>query len=361
VTATFQVEDDTVGKRDIGNIKLSVKGLWIETTLYEVPLLALTSETYFRFMDADWTYNEQESKAYAKGMRLLKAGCVFGEYGTRRRRDFHTQELVMRGLARAKRDSERMGLPGSVNGTSNVYLAMQHDLKPMGTVGHEWFMGIAALSGDYRTSTSIALAYWLHFFGRDFWLVAPTDTFGTQLYLETFQQCIPPIHTLPSYGDFGKYSSTVISDSPFGSGERFADVFNGVRQDSGDPVWLIETMKSFYDRAGIDAKKTLVFSDSLTVDLCLQYKSLADEAGFQSTFGVGTSFANDFVNATTGAKSTPLNVVMKPTSFNGIPVVKLGDTAGKHSGDDALIQKVKTQLGYVETPWCGGDESTRWE
>ncbi|PVH70550.1 nicotinate phosphoribosyltransferase [Cadophora sp. DSE1049] len=361
VIATFEVEPNAIGQSQMGNISLIVKGLWIETTLYEVPLLALTSEVYFRFVDSDWTYSEQESKAYSKGMRLLRAGCCFGEYGTRRRRDFHTQDIVMKGLAKAKRDGEQMGLPGSVNGTSNVYLAMQHNLKPMGTVGHEWFMGIAALSGDYRASTAIALAYWLHSFGRDFWLVAPTDTLGTQVYLDTFQQFIPPIHALPAYGDFEKYSNAIMTNSPFGSGERFADVFNGVRQDSGNPISFIEKLKHFYDQAGIATRKTLVFSDSLNVDLCLEYQALAEKAGFDSTFGVGTSFTNDFVNTTTGAKSTPLNVVMKPISFNGVYVVKLGDTAGKNSGDDALVQRVKTELGYTEMPWSGSDESNRWE
>ena len=360
VAATFEPESETGDKASDGHVHLVVKGLWIETTLYEVPLLALTSEIYFRFMDTDWTYSEQESKAYDKGMKLLKAGCIFGEYGTRRRRDFHTQEMVIRGLARAKQDGEQTGLPGSVNGTSNIYLAMQYGLKPMGTVGHEWFMGIAALSGDYRSATGIALAYWLHNFGRDFWLVAPTDTFGTPAFLKAFQQSIPQIEALPAYGDFERTSTDTVESSLFGSGETFAEVYNGVRQDSGDPVLFIERMKTFYAEAEITAKKTLVFTDSLDVDLCLKYKALADDAGFQSTFGVGTSFANDFVRATTGAKSTPLNVVMKPRSFNGRAVVKLGDTVGKHSGDSALLQAVKTQLGYTETPWDGDDESTRW-
>jgi nicotinate phosphoribosyltransferase len=88
-------------------------------------------------MDKSWTHDEQEEKAYAKGIRLLKTGFVFGECGTRRRRDLQTQELVIRGLARAKWNSEQEGFPGLVYGTSNVYVAMKYGLKPMGIVGHE--------------------------------------------------------------------------------------------------------------------------------------------------------------------------------------------------------------------------------
>ena len=352
---------------DLGDIHLGVEGLWTETTLYEVPLLALTSATYFRWMDQDWTHDDQEKKAYTKGMRLLKSGCVFGEYGTRRRRDYFTHELVVKGLVRARHDSGNAGFPGVMSGTSNVYLAMQYGLKPMGTVGHEWFMGIASLCGDYRASTMIALAYWLDCFGRDFWLIAPTDTFGTPVFLETFQQRIPDIKDIPVYGTFGQQTNNMASrrsegptGSPFGSGETFAGVFKGVRQDSGDPVRFIATMKAYYTKIGIDAQKTLVFSDSLVVDDCLRYKPLAENAGFQATFGIGTSFANDFVKASTGLRSTPLNAVMKPKSFNGNAVVKLSDTGGKNSGDEALVRGVKHQLSYLETSWDGGDETTRW-
>lgn len=72
----------------------------------------------------------------------------------------------------------------------------------------------------------------------------------------------------------------------------FADSFAGTRQDSGDPQEFIKTMRDFYDKQGIKEKKTIVFSDSLNVDRCLEYKKATEEAGFQPSFGVGTFFTS---------------------------------------------------------------------
>ncbi len=109
VVSTFAADNDSGKDDDIGEVNIIIKGLWVDTILYEIPLLALTSEAYFRFMDADWNYDGQEEKAYGKGIRLLEAGCVVSEFGTRRRRDYHTQALVFRGLVKAKREGERTG------------------------------------------------------------------------------------------------------------------------------------------------------------------------------------------------------------------------------------------------------------
>ena len=76
---------DTGSDNDIGEVDIKIKGSWVDTILYEIPLLALTSEAYFRYMDTDWVYDGQEEKAYEKGMQLLEAGCITSEFGTRRR------------------------------------------------------------------------------------------------------------------------------------------------------------------------------------------------------------------------------------------------------------------------------------
>lgn len=119
-----------------------------------MPLLMLVCEAYFRFMDTDWTPEGQEEKDFRKGITLLEAGCNFAEYGARRRRDCLTQVLVLRGLVRTKERGDELG---SFSGTSNVRMAKNFGLKPMGTMVHEWFMGVAAVFDDYRTSTALAL------------------------------------------------------------------------------------------------------------------------------------------------------------------------------------------------------------
>lgn len=123
------------------NFELTVTGLWVETILYEVPLLALISESYFMYVDTDWNHDRQYENAYAKAERLLNAGCKFSEFGTRRRRDLKTQETIMEAMLDAQKEyikkcKDQNQTPlGAVSGTSNVYLAKKHNINPIGTVG----------------------------------------------------------------------------------------------------------------------------------------------------------------------------------------------------------------------------------
>ena len=160
-------------------------------------------------------------------------------------------------------------------------------------------------------------------------------------------------------------------------GRTYAEVFGGVRQDSGNPEEFVQVMRRFYDAEGIKEKKTMVFSDSLNLELCLKYKADADREGFQPTFGVGTfltskrpedhgvdNFANgsedDFVSKSRGKKSVPLNIVIKLASASGRAAVKISDSIGKNTGDAATVAEVKQRLGYEEKEWAGGDETKRW-
>ncbi|KAH7360203.1 Quinolinate phosphoribosyl transferase [Rhexocercosporidium sp. MPI-PUGE-AT-0058] len=358
VVASFTAENDTGSGSDIGEVYLHIKGLWVETILYEIPLLALTSEAYFKFMDTDWTYDGQEEKAFGKGMRLLEAGCVVSEFGTRRRRDYHTQALVFRGLVKAKKEGVAKGLTGQVSGTSNVHLAMRFGIPPIGTVAHEWFMGVAAITGDYESATKAALSYWVGCFGEGVLGIALTDTFGTPIFLRAFNE---PIGELPKPALSDATDASDASDGATISTKTFAEVFTGVRQDSGDPASFVKVMREFYDKAGITSKKTIVFSDSLNIDLCLEYKKISEEAGFNCSFGVGTFFTNDFLHLKTGKKSTPLNIVIKLSSAAGNQAIKISDNIGKNTGDQETVKKVKKELGYEEKDWSLGDEAHRWE
>lgn len=368
VTATFlPVGEDTGAETDIGELDIKISGAWADTILYEIPLLALTSEAYFKFMDTDWTYDGQEEQAHEKGMRLLEAGCVFSEFGTRRRRDYHTQALVFRGLTKAHKEAQARGLSGKLSGTSNVHLAMRFGIPPVGTVAHEWFMGTAAIVGDYKISTEEALYHWVGCFGEGVLGIALTDTFGTPEFLKAFSKPVrhlgepapQPQERKPSVAD--SFISAVASlVKPHQEEKTYAEIFTGVRQDSGDPKQFVNTMRKFYDEQGIQDKKVIVFSDSLNIDRCLEYKEVSEAAGFQPTFGVGTFLTNDFVHKSTGTKSAPLNIVIKLSSAGGRPAVKISDNIGKNTGDKETVDKVKRELGYVEKTWEEGDESARW-
>ncbi|KAM0283869.1 hypothetical protein ACHAQH_002250 [Verticillium albo-atrum] len=348
VTTTFTPEgDDTGANADLGHVDIKIQGTWSETILYEIPMLALTSEAYFLFMDKDWTYDGQEERAFEKGQQLLDAGCTFSEFGTRRRRDYHTQALVFRGLVRADKKAEARGSKARLSGTSNVHLAMRFGIPPVGTVAHEWFMGIAAITDDYRGATEAALRYWVGAFGGKLG-IALTDTFGTQEFLRAFSQPVDPIDG--DAGDYKKADGTV---------KTYAELFAGIRQDSGDPKEYVEMLRKYYADQGITGK-TMVFSDSLNIERCLEYKKISEEAGFVPTFGVGTFLTNDFTRLKDGSKSTPLNIVIKLSSAAGRNAIKISDNAGKNTGDKTTVQKVKQELGYVEREWKGGDETSRW-
>lgn len=277
------------GGDEDGDLTITIAGSWAGTILYEIPLLVLVSESYFRFTDTDWDYTGQKENAFEKGVRLLQGGCAFSEFGTRRRRSYATQEVVLRGLMKAAEEHKQSNINtgGVFTGTSNVHFAhrfgtsspptytqetkaeYRFDLDPIGTVAHEWFMGIAAITQNYITANLVGLEKWVSCFRSGVLGIALTDTFGTEQFLKCFRLERP------------------------GIGLTYAEVYTGVRQDSGDPEGFVLIMKKFYtdleEETGrkVD-RKTVVFSDSLNVDLCLRYKTCAEENGFATSFGVGT-------------------------------------------------------------------------
>lgn len=143
--------------------------------------------------------------------------------------------------------------------------------------------------------------------------IALTDTFGTPVFLDAFSKKIPPYttaaegaeSTLPSSGAATSETTdslaqtqppieAPIKEQGAESSKTYAETFAGIRQDSGDPSYFVQMAREFYDRQGIKDKKTLVFSDSLNIELCLDYKTIAEEAGFKPVFGVGTYLTSEF-------------------------------------------------------------------
>jgi nicotinate phosphoribosyltransferase len=139
----------------------------------------------------------------------------------------------------------------------------------------------------------------------------------------------------------------------------YAEVFSGIRQDSGDPKEYVKLASDFYKSIGITGK-AIVFSDSLDVDKCLEYKEVAEAHGLKPSFGVGTFFTNDFRCKSDGqTRSKPLNIVIKISKAGGNPAVKISDILGKNTGNPETVEDVKKRLGYLEKTWSGGDESKR--
>lgn len=293
---------------DMGSVKIEARGLWLETVLWEVPLMACLCEMYFRYVDQDWDYTGQEEQAMHKATSLLDARCTFSEFGTRRRRSFVAQDLVVRGIIKA-RDAHEW--KEGFFGTSNVYLAMRYNLNVIGTIAHEWFMGIAAL-GDYRDAAGTALDLWSNLYGDNL-SVTLTDTFSTEVFYREFDN-------------------------------KRANQWKVLRQDSGDPKEFAPRAKRMYEERGIDYKqKAIIFSDGLDFKKTKELNEQCQLLGFKCSFGIGTWLTNDFKKKSSGyeEQSKALNIVIKLGSIDGKECVKISDEITKNTGVPEVVAKVK--------------------
>jgi nicotinate phosphoribosyltransferase len=286
-----------------GDLLIYIGGNWFNTILWEVPLLAIISECYFQYKDTDWDYNSVVLNALKKATRMTDINGKWSDFGTRRRRSYVAQELVVETFA-----TFRSKAPNFF-GTSNVHLAKKFDITAVGTMAHEWIMGTwGACNCDPYEANVIALTNWIATYGNNLG-IALTDTFGTDCFFAGFNEVL-------------------------------AKAYDGVRHDSGDPLVFVDKTLNHYEKLGIDPKnKLIVFSDSLNVDKALAIdKYCSGKIGY--SFGIGTYFTNDFINLKTQKKSKPLNIVIKLLEINNTMVAKLSDDFTKATGDAKAIDKL---------------------
>lgn len=276
------------------NLEVEIRGLWYRTVLWEVPVMAIISELYFR-MTGQQT-DDYKPRIVAKAREFVKLGVEVSEFGTRRRFSFDVQDTLV-GLLK-----EHMGkyLPG----TSNVYLAMKHDITPLGTHPHEWFMYHGAHYG-YRMANAIGLESWVDVYQGNLG-IALTDTYTSDNFFQSFST-------------------------------KYSKLFDGVRWDSGNPFEFTDKVIAHYVKNRIDPKtKTIVFSDGLDMEKVKEIKAYV-QGRIHDAYGIGTYLSNDV-----GVK--PLNMVIKlaaakPAGWASfIPTVKLSDVEGKHTGTPEEIE-----------------------
>ncbi len=295
--------------RESRELSVTIDGPWYRTVLWEVPLMAIISELYFNHLKVrpDDHYGD---RAYSKGQQLAKAGCRFADFGTRRRFSRDVHDFVVANLkigATEKLGKRPSGYSGCMTGTSNVWLAMKHSLRPIGTHSHEWFSAIASQFGYVRANAN-ALKAWQREFMGDLG-IALTDTFTSENFFQQFTM-------------------------------DFAKGFDGIRHDSNDPIEFAEKAIACYKRLLINPlHKTIVFSDGLDVGAAISIAKWC-QGKIGCAFGIGTHFSNDVVRA------KPLNMVIKLESCNGQPAIKLSDVESKHVGDLQTIKAVKRLLGF---------------
>jgi len=287
-------------------IDITIKGPWLHTILFEVPVLAIVSEVYYRNTVPTPDFEEGRRRLAAKIERanaIDSSGFRIADYGTRRRfsREWHAE--VLRTL---KRD---MGT--HFVGTSNVRFAMEQGLTPLGTMAHEYLQACQAVGPRLRDSQSFAFNMWAREYRGDLG-IALSDVVGLDAFLR----------------DFDLF---------------FCKLFDGVRHDSGDPFEWGDKLIAHYQRMRIDPRtKTMVFSDSLDIPLAIRlYEYFKGRA--QTSFGIGTNLTNDL-------GYEPMQIVIKMTRCNGQPVAKISDAPSKTMDYDPSYVQYLREVFQVPEP-----------
>lgn len=272
-------------------LAIDAAGTWLNTSMYEIPVLAIVNEVYFRMAYDYDVLLKQFKRRLDEKVRLLEEDTYrlsdFSEFGLRRRLSAEAQEMAVKALAEVELPADSHFI-----GTSNVYLAKKFNLKPVGTMAHEWIMCTG--QGNHKHNPAYSNWYALDAWVKEYGIlngIALTDTITTDCFLRDFQL-------------------------------TYATLFSGVRHDSGDPYEWGDKMIAHYNSLGINPRtKTLLFSDSLDFERATAlYDYFKDKA--KVAFGIGTFISND-------TDEEALNIVMKTTKCNGMDVAKISDVAGK--------------------------------
>ncbi|WP_150686409.1 nicotinate phosphoribosyltransferase [Pandoraea iniqua] len=294
-----------------GEIDITIQGPWLHTILFEIPVLAIVNEVYFR--------NTQRVPAYEEGRQRLRdkirmlaepvdyRDCKIADYGTRRRFSKEWHEEVILTL--------REELGEQFAGTSNVYYASKLGLTPLGTMAHEYLQACQALGPRLRDSQIFGFETWAKEYRGDLG-IALSDVYGMSAFLR----------------DFDMY---------------FCKLFDGARHDSGDPFAWGERLLQHYSENRVDAHtKTMIFSDGLDIPKVLQlFERFRDRC--KLAFGVGTNLTNDL-------GYQPLQIVIKMVRCNGQPVAKLSDSPGKNMcDDDAYLAYLRQVFEIAPEPVAG--------
>ena len=293
------------------HLHVEFEGCWSDTILLEVKVLAIISELYYIMTNQTplLDYDDYYKKSYLKAEKLLEAGCIFSDFGTRRRASFKAEETVIRAMKDCQKTWQR---EGRFVGTSNVYLAMKYNLIPIGTMAHEFICAIGGMYG-VQMANHLAMNAWRNTF-RGALGTYLYDTFGWDIFSLNFS-------------------------------EDFANLFSGLRIDSGDNFDQLKKIVDKYKSLGIDSRsKQIIFSNALNTDKAIQIQSFAQHH-CRPSFGIGTHFTNDFEGI------EPMNIVIKLVAvkiteswpyYND--TCKLSEDAGKRTGKPNVIKRYLEDL-----------------
>lgn len=302
----FQLQKRFITIDTTDGFKLSIKGPWLHTILFEVPMLATISELYFKKTIKNPDFTEGKKRLTEKHQLLADiksdVGTIhFSEFGTRRRFSKDWQHQVTSIL--------KQQFSTHLLGTSNVMMAMKYDLKPIGTMAHEYLQAHQALGPRLIDSQKVAFDNWSKEYRGELG-IALSDVCGLNAFLN----------------DFDLY---------------FCKLFDGARHDSGDPFEWGERIIEHYIKHKIDPKtKTLVFSDKLDFETVIQLNKQFHQRT-NPVYGIGTYLTNDL-------SYTPLDIVIKMVACNDQPVAKVSDSPGKTMCPDLSYLDYLKKVFHIE-------------
>ena len=280
------IEDD--------QLKINIEGPWLNTILYEIPVLAIVSELYSELHGVDSNAWMKAGRKHLKDkvdflnrVAAAEQQFKFAEFGTRRRASYLWQEEVLAYLID--------NCEGKLVGTSNTHFAMKLKIKPIGTMAHEFFQAHQQLGPRLVDSQKVALQCWADEYRGELG-IALSDTMGFDKFLK----------------DFDRF---------------FSLLFNGCRQDSGDPIEWTEKLIAHYKKMRIDPKsKSAIYSDGLTLESAVDIFTRFNDQ-IQTSFGIGTNLTND-------CDFVAPQVVIKMVECNRKPVAKISDSQDKGMCED---------------------------
>ncbi len=298
-----------------GHLDIEFEGSWSDTILLEVKVLAIVSELYYIITGQaeHLDYEDYYTRSAEKARRMIEAGCSFSDMGTRRRASFTAQDTAVRAMKETQQNSAG---PGKFMGTSNVYLAMKYDLTPIGTMAHELICAIAGMYGP-QMANHMTMKVWANTY-RGALGTFLYDTYGWRIFSLNFS-------------------------------EDYANMFKGLRVDSGDNYEQLDLIVNKYRSLNIDpATKQVVFSNGLNVDEAIRIQRYAAGKCIPS-FGIGTHFTNDFP----GIK--PRNIVIKLVAVKiteswpfYCQTCKMSEDHGKYSGDPETVKRFMAAIHMNE-------------
>lgn len=304
------------------NNDLVFKGTWDSVTMWEIYILPILNSLRNRKLFESFNDDEFYAAYYFAQRKFDEKGAALyrnkvkgiSDFGTRRRDSFEHQRNIIRLAIHY--------LGSGFSGTSNVHLARQFNLIPIGTNAHEIPMVLAALTDndeDLKQSQYQVLEDWMQLYDKSMWTVLP-DTFGTRQFLK---------------------------DAPV----ELMKQISGIRIDSMDNAEAANLLIDYWNSIGIDPKtKIAIFSDGLDCDEIIKINNAFGNR-LMCRYGWGTTLTNDFIDCVPSHYDAnylkPISLVCKVNEVNGRSAVKLSDNISKATGSPEEIERYKRVFGSV--------------